>query len=223
MNRDLRGVLLSAAYLLALLVVAEVARRRGVARSATRKIVHVGVGTWIVPSFLLYSTWVWPALLAAGFVLVNALSLRYGWIASMEGERRNVGTILYPLSFALLVMGCWGTRWQAVGAGGVLVMAYGDAAASLVGRRWGRHVYRVAGHPRSVEGSAAMFLVSWAAVLAGFWAFGRVPDSQLVLTAAVVAAVATGLEAVSLFGFDNLLVPLGAAGVLALSRGSLWS
>jgi phytol kinase len=102
-------------------------------------------------------------------------------------------------------------------------MAYGDAAASLVGRRFGRHVYRVAGHPRSVEGSAAMWLVSWAAVLVAFWTFGRSPDPGLWIAAGIVAVVAAALEAVSLFGFDNLLVPLGAAGVLALLRGPLWS
>ena len=38
----------------------------------------------------------------------------------------------------------------------------------------------------------------------------------------VAALVATSLEAVSLWGVDNLLVPLGTVGTLALLHGRLW-
>jgi dolichol kinase len=231
-SRDLCGVLLSAAWVAAVILVAELARRRGLARQVTRKIVHVGIGSWIVPSYLLFSTWRWPAALALGFTAVNALSHRFGWIASMEGEEHSVGTVLYPLSVALLLATCWEPGWRAVGAAGVLVMAYGDAAASLVGRRFGRRTYRVAGHPRTLEGSVAMAAVGWLSILLAFALLGRVPEGGLassalsgglLLAAAAAALVATLAEAVSLYGVDNLLVPVATALTLAALRGRLWA
>jgi dolichol kinase len=208
---DWRAVLISALYVLAVLALAEWARRRGVAAATTRKIVHVGIGTWIVPTYLLFEHKWWAAAPAFGFVVINAISFRFRLIRSMEGERRNVGTILYPLSIAALLLWSFGTARAPYAAAGVLAMTYGDAAASLVGRRFGRRHYRVGPQRRTLEGSLTMAVVSYLAILGALLWMGVELDTAHLGAALLTALVATLLEAVSLYGFDNLLVPVGTA------------
>ena len=223
---DLDAMVLSTVVVLAVLALAELARRRGVHKQVTRKIVHVGIGTWVLPTFLLFEHRLWAVLPPACFVLVNAVSYRTGLIQSVEGGEpgtRNIGTILYPISVALALGLFWSEPWPVVGASAVLVMAWGDAAGSLVGRRHGRRHYSVAGHRRSLEGSLAVMSFGLLAILVSFAALGRGIDEGVVLAALMAAALATLLEAVSLWGFDNLLVPVAVAAVLLLTHGRLWS
>jgi phytol kinase len=124
----------------------------------------------------------------------------------------NRGTVLFPLAFVVLILLLWnqpGGR-AALGAG-ILVLAWGDAAAALIGRRWGRHRYRVGPGWRSLEGSSAMLLTSTLAIVVMGQIMGA-PYSLLLVLAA--AGAATLLEAASRWGADNLLVPLGTSFLL---------
>lgn len=78
-----------------------------------------------------------------------------------------------------------------------------DAAAALVGRRFGRHAWGA--HGRTIEGSAA-FVASAAAVLIGF------DTTALSLSGAALAGAV--LEALPLPLNDNIVVPLGMGAVL---------
>ncbi len=220
---DLDAMVISTVYVLSVLALAEFARRRGMPRSSTRKIVHVGIGTWVIPTFLLFDHRLWAVIPPACFVVVNALSFRFHLIRSVEGETENVGTILYPISVAAALGLFWTQPWPAVGAAAILVMAWGDAAASLVGRRYGRRVYHAWGHPRTLEGSLAMLVVGAAGILVSFVSMGRAVDGGVLAAAVLAAAVGTALESVSLWGFDNLLVPAGVAITLVLTFGSVWA
>ncbi len=203
------ALLISLAYVMVIVGAAEALRRGGrVSFGVSRKIIHVGIGTWILPTLLLFdSRWI-AASPPALFVLLNLLSLRGRWTRAMDAEAgSNVGTVLFPLSFVLLIVPFWAIPGgRAATAAGILCLAWGDAAAALVGQRWGRHRYRAGEGWRSVEGSAAMFVCSLAAVAVAGFAVG--PPFGL-LPVVLGAAVATGLEAVGRRGADNLMVPVG--------------
>ncbi|RKZ12479.1 hypothetical protein DRQ53_14715, partial [bacterium] len=169
---DLVAMLISALYVMGVIALAEVLRKRGMAREVTRKVVHLGIGMWIVPTYMLFQNRIWAALPAAGFVLLNAAAWNFGFFRSMEGERRNVGVILFPLSTALAIWFFWLPPWSVVGVGAILVLCWGDAAGALVGRRFGRTQYTVFDHQRSLEGSMAMFSASLLAIVAAFMVFG---------------------------------------------------
>jgi dolichol kinase len=109
-----------------------------------------------------------------------------------------------------------------VGSAAILVMCWGDAAAAIVGRRWGKTHYLVLDHQRSLEGSAAMFCASTIAVLASFYAFGAPVDSGVFIAALITALAATLIDAVCPWGLDNLLVPATVAVTLVLTRAGVW-
>ena len=203
---------LSVAYIGAVVGSAEWLRRTGrLGFDHSRKWVHVGVGTWILPTALLFESAFWAAFLPGVFVVVNAVSHRLKLVRAMDEESGdNLGTTLFPLAFVLAIALFWGRDGgRSALVAGILVLAWGDAAAALVGRRFGRHRYRVGSGWRSLEGSAAMFLLSALAITVAGRLVGSDPYGWLPILGG--AALATGLEAGSRWGFDNLLVPLGTA------------
>jgi phytol kinase len=211
---DILALIASYLYVAIVLGGAELIRRRaGLGVDFTRKVVHVGVGLWVVPTLLLFESWALALVPPASFVVLNALSYRFSVARSIETGEKNLGTILFPFAFIVLIAWFWPRGRPDAIAGGILVLALGDAAAALVGKRWGRHPYRIGKATRSAEGSAAMFVASFIALFAATRLFGA-PVSPVVL--AGLAAFSTVLEGVSQLGFDNLLVPVGTA--VALSR-----
>ena len=124
--------------------------------------------------------------------------------------RRSLGTFFYALSIGILVAIFWPLQHPEYAVIGILVMAWGDGLAALVGQNFGKHPYQIAGIRKSWEGSLTMTVVS-------FWVILLILGSvqgfhwQIGLIAIAVALVATALESFSKFGIDNLTVPLGSA------------
>lgn len=100
-------------------------------------------------------------------------------------------------------------------------MTWGDGLAALIGQRFGKHAYSVWGIQKSWEGSLTMFLVSYVvSSLIFLLVYGNV--WQVWVVPIPVALVATGLEAFSKFGIDNLTVPIGGAAVAFLLSSLLF-
>jgi phytol kinase len=226
-TREILGLAASYTYAIALIVLAEGLRRRfGVPQDLTRKLVHIGAGMWVFGILALFDRWQIGVVPFASFILVNYLFYRYRLFGSMDTADSPPGTVYFALALTLL----FGLLWRPAGpldrapvaVAGAMALTWGDALAALVGQRWGRHRYRVAGSVRSWEGSAAMFLASLVAISL---TLTLLPGSQLsplaspismglaLAVALVAAGAATLIEAVSPRGLDNLGVPLVAAGV----------
>ncbi len=205
-------VALSFLWILAVIAVGEGTRRVAhLPPEVTRKVVHVGVALWALPTALLFDSPWWAAAAPLVFVLLNALSYRFRLMEVVEeGGRGSPGTIYFPLSFAALILILWPLGARAASVAGLYAMGLGDAAASVVGRRCGRHPYGIAGSRKSWEGTAAMFVFSFAGILLGTWPLLGQPAFLPSLGAAVAATLA---EAPAGKGTDNLTVP--AAGALA--------
>jgi dolichol kinase len=221
-RQDLVAFLVSGIYVVFVIALAEVLRRRGMPQPLTRKIVHVGIGVWIVPTYMIFENWYWAAMPAAGFVVFNALAWHFEWFESMKGEKRNIGVILFPLSTALALSLFWEGPARVVGASAMLVLTFGDAAAAIVGGYYGRTHYVLLDHQRSLEGSAAMFVGSVLAILGAFLVFGAPVGGAVVLAAVIAAAVATGVEAMCPWGLDNLLIPASVVATLLVTKSGVW-
>ena len=94
-----------------------------------------------------------------------------------------------------------------------------DAAAALVGRRYGAVRYEVEGARKSLEGSLVFLVVAFLAIHLPILLMTDLPRPVCVLAALLVALLVTGFEAISLGGADNLFVPLGVVVVLPKIAG----
>jgi phytol kinase len=214
---DLRGILLSFAYVLAVLLVADLFRRRGgVSVEATRKGVHIAVGMWIFPTLLLFEHWTWALLPPLVFAVLNALSLRYRFFAAIEVAESTLGTVYFPLSFALLLGLFWPVGRPEIAAAGLMALTWGDAMASIVGQTFGQKGYRIWRQQKTWLGSLAFF--SWAllSVTMALRFVGRYSPPVALLHGALAGLVGMVVEALSPKGTDNLTVPIVAAGLLYL-------
>jgi len=175
-------------------------------RDFTRKFVHIGVGLWAIGTVLVFQNWYFAVIPPLSFIVLNCISYRREVFKAMEvADKSNLGTVYFPISFAIIIALCW--AWPAVIAAGLMPMTWGDALASIIGTRWGRRRYTVGGSTRSLEGSGAMFVFSLASVFLVLVGFGTTVVAAGVY-ALIVAAVTTLVEAVSILGLDNITVPL---------------
>jgi dolichol kinase len=128
-----------------------------------------------------------------------------------SSDRSNLGTVYFPLSFVIVIYLFWDRPPLLVGS--LMPMTWGDALASVIGRRYGRRQYTVLSSTRSLEGSLVMFS---AGALATWLALALLGAENPLGLALVTAAGATLAESVSPWGLDNLTVPAASALLLAL-------
>jgi len=219
-NQNYTALIVSFAYVLSVIALAQLLRRfAGRSLEFTRKFIHIGVGMWIVGTVLLFENCYLALIPPAVFVIINAVSYWRGTITAMEtGDKSNLGTIYFPISFAVIIYCFWGMPVPMVAS--MMPMTWGDAQAGLVGRRYGFHRYTVLGHTRSVEGSVAMLLWSWIStslvlfVLPLVLGLPTISPLLALIYGGATALVCTLVEALSPWGIDNLTVPLAAGLVL---------
>lgn len=217
---DYTALAVSYAYVCVVIGIGELLRRVGQRPiEFTRKFIHVGVGMWSIGTALLFENWYLALIPPATFVLINALSYWRGTFKAMEtGERGQLGTVYFPMSFGALIYFFWNQPVNLVAS--LMPMTWGDAMAAIVGQRYGHHRFRVGRHTRSLEGSLGMLLWSWIATSLALWLMpyvaGQPPINWLLalMYGGLVALACTVAEALTPWGMDNLTVPLVAAVLL---------
>jgi phytol kinase len=216
---NLIGLIIAFGYIIVMIGMAEGLRRwRGYGSRFTRKVIHIGVGmlSWIVP-FLFDSPW--PFVLACMvFVVINLLDYRYGFMAAMaSSDRSNLGTVYFPLAAAAVALIFWETPPLMVAA--LMPLTWGDGLAPVVGRAYGRNTYVVFGHTRSLQGSAAFFVIGGLFTWLALWIIPGSPDItplQAIAPTVVVMVATTITEAVSPWGLVYLTVAAAAVLILGL-------
>lgn len=213
------GFFICVFYVFAVLGLSEGLRRRfGYGTAFTRKVIHIGVGmmSWALP-FLF--TVPWPFVAAALlFAVINFLDWRFGFFAAMaSSDRSNLGTVYFPLAAAAVTLIFWDQPPLMVAA--LMPLTWGDGLAPVVGQAFGRHAYTVFGHTRTLQGSAGFFVAGLLFTWLALWLIPGPPAIEP--AAALVPALAimgstTVVEAVSIWGLDNLTVT-GAATLILLA------
>ncbi|QLE44229.1 phosphatidate cytidylyltransferase [Nostoc sp. C052] len=204
-------IALAAIWVLLILLIAGVVNRFADKPEIVRKIVHIGTGNVILIAWWLdipASVGITASILASAITL---LSYRLPILPGINSVgRQSLGTFFYSVSFGILVAWFWYLQQPQYAALGILVMTWGDGLAALIGQRFGIHKYKVFGTQKSWEGSLTMMLVSY--IVSSLILVGTQGNSwQIWAVSLLVAVIATGLEAVSFLGIDNLTVPLGSA------------
>jgi phytol kinase len=191
-----------------------------------RKIQHVSYSLSIFLLLDLFSTW-YAAIAAASLLVL----LAYPALLAIEespfyqknfvdrkargGELRKQ-LIYVQLSFAILIFVYWGllgTSWHYIAAVAVMAWGFGDAAAALVGKAFGRRriLHRLIESAKTYEGTLAMILVAGLALFFTLLCYAGKPWYVSLPIALIVAPVCGAVELFSRRGFDTLTVPLSAA------------
>ncbi len=180
--------------------------RRLVDPVTARKVIHIAVAHWWLIAMAMFDD-PWVASIGPACILLVATV-----IPLKEDGRRDRGIISYAAALLALVSLSWrGIVAPWIAGIGVIVMGWGDGLAALVGARFGRAGISIWGRRKTVQGTAAMFLASFAVTLILTCVFNPLPSG---LPAALVlslftAAAATGLELFTPLGIDNLTISLG--------------
>jgi phytol kinase len=216
MRPDWRALIISYVYVFAVIGIGEGLRKwRGYSTEFTRKLIHISVGMWAFGTVLLFEHWYFAIIPPLSFMLLNYISYRGEIFKSVEtGEKGNLGTVYFPISFAIILRLFW-TRPDLLVAS-LMPMTWGDALAAILGRRYGRRTYCVLGTTRSVEGSLAMFFFTWLSTFLALYLLPPLGWQISLFYSLVVAVFATLVEALSPWHIDNLTVPLLSAVLLYL-------
>jgi len=215
------GIVLAVyAYVLALLVVAEIGRRRLSLKSTfTRHIIHLfaGASVLVLP---LTSEWYYPFMIPVGLGLVVGLALTFAKTSfittSMVDEKEHTrahayGPLYYIISIGVLILVGWSRRDLIMAS--IMIMAWGDGAASMFAPLIrNRHKYSFS--EKSIEGSILMLLAGFLgaslALLISSTLYVAVPLGRILMTAAVGSLVGTLVEMLTvgpMQPFDNFTVP----------------
>ena len=179
-----------------------------------RKTVHFLGGLAALPFPYIFSSQ-WTVLgLTLGFVLLILWSKKYSRLMAVHGvSRQSFGAIYFPLAIYLVFL--LGQNRPVLYVISILVMTFSDSFAALLGGKYGSLKYEVEDNIKSLEGSTVFFFLTFLCVHLPLLLMTGLGRLECILIALIIALLATGFEAISLSGFDNLLVPLGTYYLLA--------
>lgn len=190
-------------------------RKKKLSVSFTRKFVHFGVGilTFLTP-FLFND--VKPLIfIAITFIFVNGFTLYLKIFKGMDAQRKTYGTVMFPLSFLILLLFAWEADRYLI-AYGIALMTFADGMASVVGEQVKNpRIYFPAKDKKSIQGSLTLFITSgfitlmfinfkWLNInienINGVW--------QLISIVIIMGVITVLLENISIYGSDNITLPL---------------
>jgi phytol kinase len=186
-----------------------------------RKMLHMMITLSIFPLITVFSTWYMAVLAAILFALIVypllALienSALYKRIAvERKGGEFKSSLIIVQVSISLMIFVFWGvlgTEWKYIAVVAVMAWGFGDAAAALVGKKFGRR--RIL-HPRiegtkTMEGTHAMYITAGLAIFFTLLIYAGQPWYVSLVVALLVAPVCAIVELFSNRGMDTLTVPI---------------
>ncbi len=186
--------------------------------SVARKILHIGAisvsaaAVFLVPDI---DRLLWVVLF---LIPILGFLVSKGLFRDPISERRSWGIVYFAFVFALLLIFFRHSHPEFIYYS-MLVLAWADGFAALVGEPWGSYRYRLGGDERSLQGSLVFFLTSFVCLWYGHLIFGELKRPfETFEMAMFVAAFLSLAEAISSRGRDNLWVPIGLVYWMLLSR-----
>ena len=176
-------------------------------KEALRKIIHIGIGPLIPLAKFLGIDQI-SALYFTGLVsLLTFINYQSKLFPTIEDvDRKSYGTLFYCLSLFILIYLYWNKDPTSLMAG-FFIMTFGDGFAGLIGKNFQSKSWFFLNQKKSFFGTMTMFITSLIVVF-GLSYFQKYSLSINIFT---IAFISTVIEQFSIFGIDNLIVPISAA------------
>ena len=179
-----------------------VSRKYSIPSSVSRKLSHIGAALTasVMPIFLSRNEII---IVGIFFTILLFSTRRTNIFSSIHSvQRRTFGEIFLPLGIIFSAILFLPENIMAFQFG-ILIMGISDAIASLIGERFGKHIIRIFGQKKTIEGSVA-FLIS-SIIIAFFFVDGL--DYRVL----VISFILTVVELLLIAGLDNLILPIAGA------------
>jgi dolichol kinase len=216
---DISLIIVVDALAFASIAVSCVLASRGHEKWIPRKFTHVAISSIIAMALPIYSSLTGPTLTIVIFLVGLFGSSLFGvhvsdlaLSAGTRDEGSKVQTFL-AASLALIAFCAVFLFFMSVPfifVSSILAVSWGDGAGEVVGRPLGKHKFHVwRGKTKSVEGSLAVMVMTFAGVIVAFLLFPFSINLEKLLLAAVVVSVAvSGAEVLCVSWTDNVVIPL---------------
>ena len=194
-----------------------------------RKILHMITVISVFIYVYAFESWYMAAAAAAIFAAAAYPAImvveRFPKLMAMFNERSNgeirMSLLIIHAIFVLFICVFWGLlgdEWKYIIIAAVLTWGIGDAAAALVGKRWGKRrlKHRWARKDKTAEGSLAMCIASAVTLTVTIGLLSGKPFYVALIIAATVAPMVTFVEMISDGKIDSATVPISAAFFVAL-------
>ena len=208
-------IVLSLLAIFLLLVVTELLWRQGkLDVEVSRKLVHMGTGV-IVATWPLFMTWRQIQIFAFIMLVVVVISHHLHLFKSIHSVKRITrGEILYPIGILIIAL-LEPAPWMFSIA--VLHLALADSVAAIVGVHWGHRTrYTIISHGKSLVGSAAFFLTSYAIFVVSSLVVSDHGISHELGWYLAASLALTVVENLSWYGLDDITVPVAVIVILTL-------
>lgn len=211
MNRDIVNTAILGASFLSLFGIAELLYHKlKVKVELTRKLVHMVTGLLaLLFPVMLGNHWL-VLLLSVLFAIILFLSLRYKLLQSINAiDRDSVGSLAYPVAvYASYLVYDYFNQQYVYFYMPVLILAVCDPVAALTGRRWPLGKYSQAKESKTIMGSAMFFISAFILIIVlSFVLHSKAGIYTTIITALIIALLASVAEAVTKKGYDNLAIP----------------
>lgn len=192
-----------------------------------RKILHIILLCSIFVLTYAFGTW-WIAVTASVIFIVMVFPIlqyaeRIPGYSNLLTERKKgeikKSLVIVFIMFSILISVCWGwLNLKYLVIASVFAWGFGDAAAALVGKRFGQYYIegRLVEGRKSLEGTFAMFVVSFISVIVILSAYSYLNWYSYLLISLVTAAVSAVVELYTKGGMDTLTCPLASAFTMIL-------
>lgn len=216
---DFLGIIVSFMYIALVITGAKIFRKKGT--ESSRKFIHIMLGNWWIIAMYFFSN-VWSAMLVPLiFVIINYLSYKKNLIKVMEREKQDgLGTVYYATALLIIAIISFGIfNKPSLGLIPVLVMAYGDGFAAIIGKNIKSKKYKLSNSKKSFAGSITMFVTSTILIGGYLWFYHNTVFWQTAhwpLISCLMGFTITAIEAISGKGWDNITVPIATLVMLIL-------
>jgi phytol kinase len=194
-----------------------------------RKTQHVSYSLSIFLLIKLFSSWYSAVLAASLLVVVGYPALlyleklpfykKYFVDRKKKGGELRMQLLLVNATFGLLLFIFWGLlgiKWLYIAPVAVMAWGFGDAAAAVIGKAFGRRRIKspFIDGAKTYAGTIAMAIVAFLAVLLTLLFYAGKSFLVSLITALLVAPVCAIVELYSPKGTDTITVPFAAATVI---------
>lgn len=210
---DVIGILVVYGYVTLLLAVTEKVLVKH--PETSRKVLHIMVGNiaFLLPIFVTREMMAFVA--AAPFIVLTFLMSPYTPVKSIRGKTSSaghgMGLVYYAITWTVLAYLFFDN--MIVIAIGIFAMSYGDGFASIIGIKYGKHKYNIAGDEKSFIGTTAMFVFTFITMIIAIIYYNSVQATGFDFTLlsmgflGLFSAAGAIVEGFTPKGLDNLTVP----------------